>query len=236
MEEREASNYRRVGPGTVLDRRGPVTAHASTTRKATYRVTGWRRARVLEGIRRGRVCAIRRTELGGVCREVNPLEESSLTRTCYPPPYLRSIEFEIAASYLDDVEDGAGRRGWTPPRMIEESDAESLFGPVIFAYTRKQAIADGVLVDVTETAKEAGFQVPVAVTHAVWAEYVAVPEGVEGQDEAGRLWDVLWMCRFGIAQGENRDAREFLLSAPRPERQPGGRPAACELKGRLRPG
>jgi hypothetical protein len=78
---------------------------------------------------------------------------------------------------------------------------EDLFGPVIFAYTRKQAIADGVLVDVTETAKEAGFKVPVAVTHAVWAEYVAVPEGVEGQDEQGRLWDVLWMCRYGITLG-----------------------------------
>ena len=70
---------------------------------------------------------------------------------------------------------------------------------VIHVYTRAQAIEDGVLIDVTETAKEAGFRVPVALTAAVWAEYVAVPDGVEAQDEAGRLWDVLWMCRFGIA-------------------------------------
>lgn len=82
---------------------------------------------------------------------------------------------------------------------------------VIYAYTRKQAIADGVLVDVTETAKEAGFRIPVALTCAVWAEYVAVPEGVEGQDEVGRLWDVLWMCRFGIGRGNNRDASEVLF-------------------------
>src|SRR4051812_27741843 len=42
----------------------------------------------------------------------------------------------------------------------------AVFGEVIFAYTRKQAIEDGVLVDVTETAKEAGFKIPVALTRA----------------------------------------------------------------------
>ena len=67
-------------------------------------------------------------------------------------------------------------------------------GNIIFAYTRAQAIADGVLVDVTKTAKEAGFKVSVAMTDTVNAEYVQVPAGVEGQDEEGRLWDILWMC------------------------------------------
>jgi len=33
---------------------------------------------------------------------------------------------------------------------------EDTFGPVIFSYSRAQAIEDGVLVDVTETAKEGG--------------------------------------------------------------------------------
>ena len=51
------------------------------------------------------------------------------------------------------------------------------FGGVIFRYTREQAIADGVLVDVSETAKEAGFRLPVAVSRAAWYEYVAVPKG-----------------------------------------------------------
>ena len=32
-----------------------------------------------------------------------------------------------------------------------------IFGEVIFAYTRRQAIEDGVLVDVTKEAKEAGY-------------------------------------------------------------------------------
>ena len=75
---------------------------------------------------------------------------------------------------------------------------ESPFGEVIYAYTRKQAIADGVEVDVTKTAQEAGIRFPVFLTRGVYDAYVAVPEGVTGQDEAGRLWDVVWMLRFGI--------------------------------------
>ena len=41
------------------------------------------------------------------------------------------------------------------------------FGPVIYSYTRAQALADGVLVDVTETGKEVGFKLPVAITEAL---------------------------------------------------------------------
>lgn len=65
---------------------------------------------------------------------------------------------------------------------------------VIFSYTRAQAIADGVLVDVTDTAK-ACFRYPVALTRAVWDRYVKVPAACPWQDEDGRLWDILWMCR-----------------------------------------
>lgn len=67
---------------------------------------------------------------------------------------------------------------------------------LIFSYSRKEAIADGVLIDVTDTAREAGFRFPVAITSAAWATCVSVPAGVEFQDETGRLWDVLTMLRF----------------------------------------
>lgn len=70
--------------------------------------------------------------------------------------------------------------------------------PIISRYTRAQAIADGVLVDVTPLAKEAGFVLPVALTAAVHASCVAVPEGVEAQDETGRLWDLLKVLRARI--------------------------------------
>ena len=60
------------------------------------------------------------------------------------------------------------------------------FGAVVFAYTRRQAIEDDVLVDVTDTAREAGFRIPVALSRAAWERLVALPEGYRGfQDEAG---------------------------------------------------
>lgn len=77
-----------------------------------------------------------------------------------------------------------------------------LLSDYIDVYSRRQAIADGVLRDVTATAKEMGFIYPVALTAAAWADCVAVPEGCESQDEAGRLWDVLWMLRV-VLQDRN---------------------------------
>jgi hypothetical protein len=62
------------------------------------------------------------------------------------------------------------------------------FGEVIHKYSRADAIADGVLVDVTDMAKEAGFAVPVAVTSTVMADINHAPNM---QDPTGRLWDVL---------------------------------------------
>jgi hypothetical protein len=74
-------------------------------------------------------------------------------------------------------------------------------GAVVYAYTRRQALADGVLVDITPLAREAGFCVPVVVTCGVWAQCVAVPAGVPGQDESGRLWDVLTVVRAAARAG-----------------------------------
>jgi hypothetical protein len=84
---------------------------------------------------------------------------------------------------------------------------ESPFGEVIYAYTRAQAVADGVQVDVSTVAAEAGIRFPVFLTRSVFDAYVTVPPNVSGQDEAGRLWDVVWMLRLAIrkaAQEKNR--------------------------------
>ena len=71
---------------------------------------------------------------------------------------------------------------------------------VIYRYTRKQAIEDGVLIDVSEVAPEAGFVIPVALTAGAWAEAIVSDEEAlrYGQTPAGRLWDVLWMLRCAI--------------------------------------
>ena len=82
------------------------------------------------------------------------------------------------------------------------NDVKSSFGETIYAYTRAQALEDGVLVDVSEMAREAGFKVPVAVTRAVWDQYIEwTVEDTNNQtvqDERCRLWDVLWRLMFAI--------------------------------------
>jgi hypothetical protein len=81
---------------------------------------------------------------------------------------------------------------------MNTNNENSPFGEVIFSYTRSQAVADGVQVEVTKTAQEAGIRFPVFITRAVYDAYVTVPPGVEAQDEAGRLWDIITMARFAI--------------------------------------
>ena len=92
-----------------------------------------------------------------------------------------------------------------------EKSCDDIFGPVIFSYTRAQAIADGVLVDVSEMASEAGIKHPTAVTAAVWGEFVRVPEGVEHQDEKGRRWDIVNMFRFATKQSKGGTELHFNL-------------------------
>ena len=88
-----------------------------------------------------------------------------------------------------------------------QADRENFFGGVIYAYTRSQAVADGVQVDVTKTAQEAGIKFPMFLTRAVFDNYVAVPPDVSGQDEAGRLWDLVWMARFAILRSHGHTDR-----------------------------
>lgn len=101
--------------------------------------------------------------------------------------------------------------------MFEDAD-------VISCYTRADALADGALVDVTATAKEAGFTLPVAMTQAVWLDCVAWGESEQTrkpkacQDEAGRLWDVLGMAahaaRRAKAQGAGGRVAFEVLRVP----------------------
>ena len=81
------------------------------------------------------------------------------------------------------------------------------FGPIIYAYTRAQALADGVQVDITTTAQEAGIRFPVFITRTAFDAYVTVPPNVTGQDEAGRLWDIVWMLRHAIRKSSPGQTR-----------------------------
>ena len=111
--------------------------------------------------------------------------------------------------------------------MFDDSD-------LVDAYTRTNALEDGVLIDVTDTAKEAGFVYPVALTREVYCKYVQVPNGVNCQDEQGRLWDILTMLRWAIkaVKGEKGPVKHFRLSVMRDD----GRNQAIELKSVCGPG
>ena len=48
-----------------------------------------------------------------------------------------------------------------------------------------------------------------------------VPPNVTGQDEAGRLWDVVWMLRFAIQKAQSGQARlPFALYVRNDNRAP----------------
>ena len=109
-------------------------------------------------------------------------------------------------------------------QYADEREALSIWEgvEVISVYTRVQAIEDGVLVDVSETAREAGITFPVAMTRTVFDDYVTPDPRSEswGQSIAGRLWDVLMMLRFAIQRtGGATDQIDFTVIMIMKERQ-----------------
>jgi Family of unknown function (DUF6573) len=110
--------------------------------------------------------------------------------------------------------------------MFEQAD-------IIHRYTRADAIADGTLIDASSLAREAGIKFPVALTAAAWAKCVAVPPGVACQDEAGRLWDVLWL--LGCAS-RNQSGPEVRFAVRVRNTNRAGMPPLVQLKALCGPG
>lgn len=97
------------------------------------------------------------------------------------------------------------------------SDLDTLFEEVIHRYTRAQALSDGVLVDVTEIAREAGFRAPVALTVAAWDKAVAWSDTESihqtPQNETGRAWDAVWMAYMAVSRASGGCRVPFQLYA-----------------------
>ncbi len=91
---------------------------------------------------------------------------------------------------------------------------EEIFGKPISVYTRAMALADGMLVDVSETSRETGIRWPVCVTRALWHVIETIPPRT-CEDREGRLWDVLWMAYIAMRAakpGSYRIAYELILT------------------------
>lgn len=94
-------------------------------------------------------------------------------------------------------------------------ELEQVFGPMIHSYTREQAIEDGVLVDVSEWAKEVGVSAPTVFTQHLWSVVdVSGRKGYRGvQDTRGRAHDVLFMAMLCLAAANRRGE---LANGPHP--------------------
>ena len=125
--------------------------------------------------------------------------------------------------------------------MQSDVSAIDLFGEPIHVYTRSKAIEDGMLIDVSITAREAGLVWPVALTAATWADCVAWTDadekrkGYTGQSEGGGLWDVCWMLslavRSALRRGQNNPNGPLFYSMYRtPASGRGVQPRKVTLK------
>jgi len=84
---------------------------------------------------------------------------------------------------------------------------------VIYSYTRFQALEDGVLVDVSQMASEAGFRYPTAITADLHARITPNErEKALGQSYEGRLWDVVFLASFAARQAGTQDRCSFEVS------------------------
>jgi hypothetical protein len=88
----------------------------------------------------------------------------------------------------------------------------------IFSYSRKEAIEDGVLVDVTKLASEAGIKYPVAMTSEVFETIDPSKLDKEiGQSLDGRLWDLFTMFKLATRQGGSEIKFNFIVHKINPE-------------------
>lgn len=94
-----------------------------------------------------------------------------------------------------------------PPEAVEEARSES---EVIFSYSRAEALAEGMLKDASEMARDLGFRFPVALTVAAWEKVVAVPQFSLSDTEEARLWTVLDVLRWAAAECR-ADELEFTV-------------------------
>ena len=121
--------------------------------------------------------------------------------------------------------------------MTQVTTAENeAFEEVIDKYTRAMTIENGELVDVSKSdeAIEAGFKCPVALTRMAWYKYVEVPEGVWGQDQKGRLWDILYILSVAAKSNRQSDTMFFQLHVRNSNRE--GLPPLVTLKAVCGPG
>jgi len=101
---------------------------------------------------------------------------------------------------------------------------------VIYAYSRAQAISDGVLVDMDagdfgkgETGKQLreslGIRLPIAMTSTLFGEIECNEEDTKvGQSLLGRFWDILSVFRYAALRNKSESQITFPLAVFRADK------------------
>jgi len=71
------------------------------------------------------------------------------------------------------------------------------------AIAGSKRLPDGVLIDVTDVARQIGFKLHTVVTDHLFHGYVEPPDGLEGEGQSimGRLHDLMVLALFACAEG-----------------------------------
>lgn len=112
--------------------------------------------------------------------------------------------------------------------MFEKED-------VIYSYTRKNAIEDGILIDVTEDARDSGIKFSIAVTVKLWNHYIKPSNEMEsiGQSKDGRLWDLLVMFIHAANRSNGQSTIRYKVLFQMVENE---EPDLVEIKALCHPG
>ncbi len=154
------------------------------------------------------------------CRGFLPAQNSSKNQVA--GPMVGQAGFSSRKSRCGGSNGSRGNHTESGRADAMNADARNLgdlFGTPVSVYSRRQAIEDGVLVDLMQPdtvglVREAGFKFPIAMTAAAFAATVAEIDKPlpAGQDIQGRLWDVLWMLSCAIKRADHTDRVRFRVS------------------------
>ena len=97
------------------------------------------------------------------------------------------------------------------------NEMHEIFGEMIYSYSRAQALADGVLIDVSERAQRAGIQYPTACTAGVWSLIDCLPSSdtdtLAGIVRDVRAEEVLRAMLAAIRRGGVRGTDRVVFAA-----------------------
>ena len=110
---------------------------------------------------------------------------------------------------------------------MENSDNLFSEADIVFRYSRRQAMRDGVLADCSnadfgDLCQQLGIRVNVAMTSGAWEATIGgLDEPLPpGQTIEGRLWDVLYAFRYALsASGMESDRVYFKVSVQSGDKQ-----------------